>query len=265
MSYPTILLEEMNWSEMYDDESSVATTLELENEDWEIVAEKKPVVKVAQMRAPRWCRDGNACKWIDCGFRHQTCQHGKRCRYSKIDPNHNKSPEDGGCPYDHRQAHQLMSCQPVTLKSESEMWDHFGPLGLEAHSSTCLSIEDMDRAARKMLFDSLEMAFAAGILCELDIIQGGKTVWYQFEDVDEDIAWPMYDQEENDAAAKSLIYWEEQVAYRQHIRDERIVEHVDEMEAELNAQLKAHDDWIAQGFAARRSRVLPREESEHDD
>jgi hypothetical protein len=133
--------------------------------EWEDVG----APKLEQRRPARWCRDGNACQWANCKFRHERCDHFDRwvmsngktrgCRCQQSDPRNCKPPSQGGCMYDHRDLHMLdIFVETVAITCEADMWDYFMPLGLDAHTSSALCVTDMNKHNRALLVRSLEAA-----------------------------------------------------------------------------------------------------------
>jgi hypothetical protein len=169
--------EGMSWADFFlaDDASTVVSSApvtivaeESDGESWEEVGAKKVETFV---RAPKWCKHGNACMWRNCPFRHERCEHhdryiasGKKtrgCRCLATDPDSKKSPMDGGCMYDHRDLKKLrMYHKSVPAANEAQIWDSFYELGLEAVMPTIYETTGMDRVNRSLLVRSLD---AAGI------------------------------------------------------------------------------------------------------
>ena len=164
--------EGMAWGDMIsDDEYSVVSAIERESsvtsDGWEIVGEKTEAFTASlPARAPRWCRNGNACQWANCKFRHERCEHydkwvssrGKTrgCRCQQSDPRNCKSPEEGGCKYDHRDLSKLdVFVEIVSIAAEDDMWEYFMPLGLDSHCSSALCVTDMTKHDRALLVRSL--------------------------------------------------------------------------------------------------------------
>lgn len=133
-------------------------------DDWEVVG-KTNVVE--EWKAPaKWCRDGNACQWKNCKFRHERCSHfdawlqrgkkGHNCRCHASDPHACKSPEQGGCKYDHRDVSKLkMFIELVPCATESQLWDSFVTRGLEYHAADGYDVSGMTRLDRALLVRSL--------------------------------------------------------------------------------------------------------------
>jgi hypothetical protein len=118
-------------------------------------------------RAPRWCRMGNACQWRNCMFRHERCEHYDRfvasrgktrgCRCQLTDKDNCKSPEEGGCKYDHRDLSKLkVYVEKIEIKSEAEMLEYFYPLGLDCQFSDHYNLADMSKNDKGILLRSLE-------------------------------------------------------------------------------------------------------------
>lgn len=136
---------------------------EFDTEGWEVVGAPAPVVH----QAPRWCRKGNACKLANCRNRHERCEHydkwvasrGKTrgCRCQQTDPNNCKSPEDGGCKYDHRDPKKLVTyIDKLDVDTEQKLWDNFYERGMDAVGPSQYSTEQMENHNRKLLIRSLE-------------------------------------------------------------------------------------------------------------
>lgn len=156
------------WGDYFYETSSRRQTQEhyasdSESGEWETVGQTKVV---EEYKAPaRWCRNGNACEWKNCKFRHERCTHydnwvkrGKRghnCRCADS----MKRPEDGGCKYDHRDVSKLkMFVETLPCSNELEMWDNFMPLGLEAHYPEVVDIRGMKKMDISLLIRSLNAA-----------------------------------------------------------------------------------------------------------
>jgi hypothetical protein len=164
--------EGVAWGDYFgDDDFSVVSTIEPDtsvvSDDWKVVGEKTEASLPA--RAPRWCKHGNACQWANCKFRHERCEHYDRwvatrgktrgCRCQQTDPRNCKSPEEGGCKYDHRDLSKLdLFVENVTITCEADMWEHFMPRGLEAHCSYALDVTNMRKYERGLLVRSLTSA-----------------------------------------------------------------------------------------------------------
>lgn len=163
------------WGDYFleDMELSMPTPVEEKTpaeEGWEIVGEKiETFTAPLPARTPRWCRNGNACQWANCKFRHERCEHYDRwvatrgktrgCRCQQSDPRNCKSPEEGGCKYDHRDLSKLdMFVETVPITNEGDMWEYFMPLGLDAHCSSALDVTGMSKHNRALLIRSFEAA-----------------------------------------------------------------------------------------------------------
>ena len=167
--------EGVAWGDYFDG-FSVASTIELEettsvvSDDWEIAGEKTDTFRAPpSARAPRWCKHGNACLWANCKFRHEVCEHhmkwvssrGKTrgCRCQQTDPRNCKSPEEGGCKYDHRDLSKLdVFVEIVPITNEGDMWEYFGPLGLDAHCGSAIDVTGLSKHNRALLVRSLMSA-----------------------------------------------------------------------------------------------------------
>jgi hypothetical protein len=163
----------MSWGDyfMKNEEKSVVSTVDYADSsdegEWNVVSTWKPPVKeVPSTRPPKWCKHGNACIWQNCPFRHERCAHydnwvsrGKRghnCRCYATDPDSCKTPEEGGCKYDHRDTRDLeVYYETLPCATEKQLWDSFYDRGLEAHCSTALDVSEMTRTNRALLVRSL--------------------------------------------------------------------------------------------------------------
>ena len=138
-----------------------------DDDGWEETGTKPK--KVEKSMPLRWCRDGNACQWLNCKFRHERCSHydnwlkrGKRgmnCRCYSTDPDGNKSQKDGGCMYDHRDPKKLkMFVETLPVNTESELWENFFQKGLELYISDVVDPRGMTYLDRCLLIRSLKAA-----------------------------------------------------------------------------------------------------------
>jgi hypothetical protein len=144
-------------------------------EGWKTAGEKKVTIveplsasfitKSAD-RPARWCKHGNACLWQNCPFRHERCAHydnwiargkkGYSCRALATDPESNKSSEDGGCKYDHRDLkkmelyHKDLPCETV-----EQLCANFCSRGLEVYAADVFGIANMTKTNRALLLRSL--------------------------------------------------------------------------------------------------------------
>lgn len=114
------------------------------------------------IRPPRWCRDGNACRWSDCGFRHQTCTHFSigKCRALRNDPQSNMCPKEGGCMYDHRD-HLTLLIKPkdaLPVTTDKKLFDSFYERGLMPYASNIYDVRDMSDEDYDLLVHSLNVA-----------------------------------------------------------------------------------------------------------
>lgn len=157
------------WGDYFYEEfkqtSSVSVIAAADESDWETVGAKK----ISPSRMPKWCKHGNACIWRNCPFRHERCEHhdkwiasGKKtrgCRCLVTDPNSCKSPEDGGCKYDHRDVSKLqMFYKDLPVSTEAQLWEAFYQRGLEACSPNIYDTQKMLRFDRSLLIRSLDAA-----------------------------------------------------------------------------------------------------------
>ncbi len=162
--------EGMLWGDYFCDSSSRQPETQIESDagdDWEVV--KKTNVVEEYKPVAKWCRDGNACQWKNCKFRHERCAHydswiqrgkkGYNCRCHATDPESCKSPEQGGCKYDHRDLTKLkMFIELVPCSTESELWNSFVMRGLEYHAADGYDVSNMARLDRALLVRSLTNA-----------------------------------------------------------------------------------------------------------
>jgi hypothetical protein len=164
--------EGVMWADYFYDSNTVyvqtpeETTSESEGE-WETVGRPK---FVEEHTAPvKWCRDGNACQWKNCKFRHERCSHydnwvkrgrkGHNCRCHETDPESNKSPENGGCKYDHRDLSKLkVFIESVPCSNESELWENFFMRNIEPVACYLFDISKMSKNDKGILFRSLNAA-----------------------------------------------------------------------------------------------------------
>lgn len=160
------------WGDYFYDEfnmaSSVPATVATEESDdgWETVGAKKVTTEVSLPKQTTWCKYGNACMWRNCPFRHERCEHhdkwmasGKKtrgCRCLVTDPDSCKSPEDGGCKYDHRDLSKLaIFYESVPAETEAQIWTTFYQRGLEACSPDIYDTSNMRRSDKALLMRSL--------------------------------------------------------------------------------------------------------------
>jgi hypothetical protein len=139
---------------------------------WETSGAKKTIVMVLPSARPterpaKWCKHSNACLWQNCPFRHERCAHydnwiargkkGYTCRSCVADPDSCKSPEEGGCKYDHRDLRKLAMYQKdLPCETIEQMCDNFCKLGLEVYASDAFGISNMSRTDKALLFRSLK-------------------------------------------------------------------------------------------------------------
>jgi len=147
-----------------DDAVSVSTS-----DEWQEVTKIAPKVEQAYAHPPKWCKHGNACLWKNCTFRHERCtiydkwianrKRGYSCRCMTTDPDSCKSPEQGGCKYDHRDPSKLETYYTaIACNTEVELWDSFYERGLDYHAANCFDVSKMSRTNRSLLIRSLEAA-----------------------------------------------------------------------------------------------------------
>lgn len=163
--------EGVAWGDYFGDDLSTISIIEEEasvvSDDWKIVGEKTETIQASlPARTPRWCKHGNACLWQNCPFRHERCEHydkwvatrGKTrgCRCQQTDPRNCKSPEEGGCKYDHRDLSKLeVYHKSLPCNTEVELWDSFYARGLDAHGANAYDVSKMTRTNRALLVRSL--------------------------------------------------------------------------------------------------------------
>ena len=170
MTFAFDIPEGMPWGDYFyeesvqsisDDDASVAT-----GGGWEEVTKTAPKVEQAQVRPPKWCKHGNACLWKNCPFRHERCaiydkwiankKRGYTCRCMTADPESCKSPEEGGCKYDHRDPSKLETYyKTLPCKTEEEMWESFYDRGLVSCYPDVVDTSKMSRTDRSLLIRSL--------------------------------------------------------------------------------------------------------------
>jgi hypothetical protein len=169
-----IIPEGVAWGDYFVTDSDYAYSApsaiveEFDEKEWECVGAPKQV-DIAYVRPARWCRNGNACQWANCKFRHERCEHYDKwvasrgrtrgCRCQQSDPHNCKSPEEGGCKYDHRDLSKLdIFVETVPITNEGDMLEYFMPLGLDAHCSSAIDVRDMNKHDRALLVRSLTAA-----------------------------------------------------------------------------------------------------------
>jgi len=167
MTLFTTIPEGVAWGDYFYDMFEESEISSISEGEWETVV--KTVSTQPIVRAPRWCKNGNACQWANCKFRHEVCEHHMKwveskgrtrgCRCLQTDPRSCKSPENGGCKYDHRDHSKLeMFVEFVELKTESDLWEKFGTLGLDAHTDYAYNTSKMTGHNVRLLLRSLEKA-----------------------------------------------------------------------------------------------------------
>ena len=163
----------VSWGDFFV-EQCVPTNIEYCDTDqgWEISGAKNVVFMAppsarSTERPQRWCKHGNACLWQNCPFRHERCAHydnwvargkkGYSCRAIHTDPDSNKSPEDGGCKYDHRDL-KKMAVYHTDLPCDTieNMCKNFCRRGLEVYAADAFGIEKMSKTDRALLIRSLK-------------------------------------------------------------------------------------------------------------
>ena len=135
-----------------------------------ITSESSYVVRRENAILPpeRWCRNGNACLWGNCKFRHERCSHydawvksGKSgrplCRSFQTDPCSNKSPENGGCRYDHRDRNTLIEfVKYLPCSTDEVLWESFVDKGIREAANDVFIVSDMKDHDIDLLLRSLE-------------------------------------------------------------------------------------------------------------
>jgi hypothetical protein len=164
--------EGMLWGDCFYEESisiieeTASVTSVATSGGWEEVGKIAPKVEQAYARPPKWCKHGNACLWQNCPFRHERCaiydkwiannKRGYSCRCMAADPESCKSPEEGGCKYDHRDPSKLETYyKTLPCKTEAEMWDSFCDRGLESCYADTVDTSKMSRTNKSLLIRSL--------------------------------------------------------------------------------------------------------------
>jgi hypothetical protein len=155
--------DDVAWGDYFYEER-VRVVEDVSEGEWEQVGQVKKKVEVKP--PPRWCRDGNACEWKNCKFRHERCSHydnwvrrgkkGMNCRCYATDPESKKRQTEGGCLYDHRDVSKLkMFAEKLPCSSEDELWESFMPLGLEGCCSYLYDMLEMSQFNKALLIRSL--------------------------------------------------------------------------------------------------------------
>lgn len=240
------------WEDEYDLEEVTEEQLreqfvakEEEEKGWETVGATQEAPQVEVKRPPRWCRDGNTCKWKNCVFRHEKCSFGARCRNHANDKGNTKTPEQGGCPYDHRNPVGLVNIVPIVITDEGKLWEVFGPLGLEMRMPGLFDTEDMCTNSRAVLYGSLEKTLAAGIVGDLCLPERGARIFQAGP-------WPMPVEPEvsEEELAREQASWDAW-AERQHqanlkARDAGLLEYYcATTDEEYAAEVVIHAQWRA--------------------
>jgi hypothetical protein len=162
------------WGDFFSEDSSISTIEKCDDtlsttSDWEIVGVTIPKVVPATARPPKWCKHGNACVWSNCPFRHERCtiydnwiarrKTGYSCRCLKTDPDSTKSPEDGGCKYDHRDLSKLqVFYKTLPASTSEEIWESFSTRSLEEYAADAYDVSKMTRMDKSLLLRSLQAA-----------------------------------------------------------------------------------------------------------
>ena len=156
----------VSWGDFFMEGEQPSITETVEDDSWEEVTKLAPKVEQAHARPPKWCKHGNACLWKNCPFRHERCaiydkwiankKRGYSCRCMTVDPESNKSPEEGGCKYDHRDPSKLETYHKTLLcKTEDEMWESFFDRGLVPCYADVVDTSAMSRTNKSLLIRSL--------------------------------------------------------------------------------------------------------------
>ena len=186
-----------DWSHLLDDEEveTVCDSSSSDGGEWTAVTVGKPVVipvahEETRVRQPRWCQDGNACQWRECGYGHEPCElyyKTGRCRSLQSDPRSCLCPEQGGCKYDHRNVAALPVRPPrtVPLTSETDLWNHFGELRLEGNNQGVYDVSRMLTADVKRLKRSLNESKVADL--EFDWVDGEDRLIIDFHFREEEV------------------------------------------------------------------------------
>lgn len=156
------------WADLIDEDEAVKVSTPVEmGDDWTLIPAGRQVQMSEEVRPLRWCRDGNACQWKDCGYRHEVCTHflNKKCQHTRNDPRSCMSPAEGGCKYDHRKVSMLPVRPPmvVSIRTEEDLWNHFGPEGLDAFTQFTYNSANMGQSAYERLKRSLAEASSSDL------------------------------------------------------------------------------------------------------
>jgi len=117
-------------------------------------------------RSKKWCKHQNACVWANCPYRHERCEHHDKwvasrgrtrgCRSHVTDPDSCKSPQHGGCQYDHRDLSKLRILhETLPCRTEDEMMMSFGDLGMDYLPGCMYDIKNMASYDKRLLLRSL--------------------------------------------------------------------------------------------------------------
>lgn len=269
------ITEKFVWEDYYDLDAVVHTAVDLKSqmsdeEGWETVGKTEEApLPLMEKRPPRWCKDGNTCQWKTCVFRHEKCSFGARCRSWQNDKGNTKTPENGGCPYDHRDHSKLITLVPRVFANEADMWEMFWDHGLDARTSSIVDVSSMSTNARAALYSCLEMTLDAGVITELELdgVKTTKNVYMSGWEVDyEEVSSPakcigmmteVAREHEKAAAegkilyfdAKTLDIFEESLAMMTKLNAEAAAEKKKAKEEEW----KIHDNTVADKFSSWRN------------
>lgn len=167
----SMIPEGVMWGDFAYDTDFLSQAPEFTNSEsegeWETVG--RPTVERTEMVQQKWCRDGNACKWKNCTFRHERCSHhdnwvrrgkkGHACRCVETDPLSVKRPDEGGCKYDHRDMSKLaVYINTVKCETESDMFNYFYERKLDGVIGHIYDVSKMSRMDKGILLRSLTAA-----------------------------------------------------------------------------------------------------------
>ena len=267
------------WEDEYDLEEVTKEQFVAEEEGWETVGATQEVSRVEVKRPPRWCRDGNTCKWKNCVFRHEKCSFGARCRNHANDKENTKTPEEGGCPYDHRNPIGLLNISPMIIADEGKLWEVFGPLGLEMRMPGLFDTEDMCTNSRALLYSSLEKTVEAEIIYDLCLPERGERIfqagpWPIREELEvseqelarEQASWELFELRMHEANLKArdsgvLDYYcatsKEEYEVEIGIHAERRARDAEKIQIVKEEVRKVRDSEVADAFSAWRTGEVP--------
>lgn len=160
------------WGDFFSEAPSKTIDYDDCEKGWEVSGTKKvsflaPLSARPTEKPQRWCKHGNACLWQNCPFRHERCSHydnwiargkkGYSCRSCIADPESNKSPEDGGCKYDHRDLKKLaLYHNDLPCETVEQLCNSFCKRGLEVYADDAFGIQNMTKTDRALLLRSLK-------------------------------------------------------------------------------------------------------------